>query len=121
MAGVEVAFAANHSRHAVDVHTANHPGVIHECQDLRQFNFNKLDPFDILLASPSCQGHSKAGRQGRKKSKVAEKHDLLRSTAWAVIDCLEAADWGGQCEVMDSDPLVRQLLIERDPEWEDDE
>jgi DNA (cytosine-5)-methyltransferase 1 len=88
--GLDVVFAANHWDLAVRVHSANHPQVQHVQQDLRQFDFSTLDPFDVLLASPSCQGHSNAGRAARLKSgRVAATHDAYRSTAWAVVDCLE--------------------------------
>jgi DNA (cytosine-5)-methyltransferase 1 len=53
-AGVQVVWAANHSRLAVDVHSANHPGVPHECQDLRQADWSRLPRYDLLLASPAC-------------------------------------------------------------------
>jgi DNA (cytosine-5)-methyltransferase 1 len=87
---VSVIAAANHWPLAVQVHSANHPGVQHICQDLRQFDFSQLPQFEVLLASPSCQGHSRAGRAGRRSSKsVAKTHDELRATAWAVVDCLE--------------------------------
>lgn len=87
--GVEVSDAANHWDLAVRVHAANHPRTRHHQQDLRQFDFATLDPFDVLLASPACQGHSRAGRVGRKAAGVSKTHDNLRSTAWAVVDCLE--------------------------------
>jgi DNA (cytosine-5)-methyltransferase 1 len=89
-AGVEVTDAANHSELAIRVHSVNHPRVRHHLQDLRQFNFATLDPFDILLASPSCVGHSRAGQPARAKSaRMAATHDAYRSTAWAVTDCLQ--------------------------------
>lgn len=43
-----------------------------------------------MWASPACQGHSRAaslGGDGRRGS--APAHDALRSTAWAVVSCLE--------------------------------
>lgn len=84
MAGIDVIWAANHSRTAVDFHLRNHPGTQTECQDLRQKNFNDLPDFDLLLASPCCQGHTPA------RGKEGPHHDESRSTAWAVVDCLEA-------------------------------
>jgi DNA (cytosine-5)-methyltransferase 1 len=90
LAGVHVAVAANHWPVAVDVHARNHPDTTHHCQDLRQFDFSALPAFDLLLASPSCQGHSRAGRPARARSAATAKtHDIYRATAWAVIDCLE--------------------------------
>lgn len=91
MAGIPVVWAANHFPPAVRWHAQNHPETEHACQDLRQANFHDLPPFDLLLASPACQGHGTAGQPARKRSGVvAKKHDEDRSTAWAVIDCAEA-------------------------------
>lgn len=83
-AGLHVYWSANHWRQAVSVHRDNHPKTFHSCQDLRQANFGELPDFKFLLASPACQGFSKA--RGRDK----KHHDDCRSTAWAVIDCLES-------------------------------
>lgn len=83
-AGCEVAWAANHWGEAVTIHSRNHPKTIHSCQDLQQADFTALPRYDVLLASPSCQGHSKA--RGADKP----RHDTARSTAWAVVACVEA-------------------------------
>jgi DNA (cytosine-5)-methyltransferase 1 len=83
-AGCEVVWAANHNRVAVDCHMRNHPKAIHSCQDLQQADWTLVPSHDVLLASPSCQGHSKARGQERAH------HDAQRSTAWAVVSCAEA-------------------------------
>lgn len=83
MAGVQVVWAANHWPTAVHWHAANHPGTVHACQDLQQADFRDAPAHDLLLASPACQGHSKA--RGAEKP----HHDALRSTAWAVVTCAE--------------------------------
>jgi DNA (cytosine-5)-methyltransferase 1 len=85
MAGVHVAFAANHWQSAVDTHAANHPGTDHACQDLHQTNWRDVPAHDLLLASPCCQGHSKA----RGKNSGNPQHDESRSTAWAVVSAAE--------------------------------
>ncbi len=91
LAGVEVVWASNHWDLIVRTHAANHPDVIHVCQDLRQADFSRIPDYDLLLASPCCQGGSQAGRPGRKRDpRVAQRHDEYRSTAWAVVDCAEA-------------------------------
>jgi len=85
MAGVQVVWAGNHWPVAVDTHAANHPDTQHVCQDLHQADWTKVPAHDILLASPCCQGHSKA----RGKSANNPQHDASRSTAWAVVSALE--------------------------------
>ncbi|MGE6472800.1 DNA cytosine methyltransferase [Serratia proteamaculans] len=88
-AGVEIVWAANHWQAAVDAHALNHPGTVHACQDLHQANFASVlslaPKLDLLLASPCCQGHSKA----RGKSNGNPQHDASRSTAWAVTAAAE--------------------------------
>ena len=84
-AGVEVLWAANHWPEAVKWHGANHPRTQHACQDLHQAEWEKVPGHDLLLASPCCQGHSKA----RGKSSGNPQHDASRSTAWAVVSALE--------------------------------
>jgi len=85
MAGVEVLWAANHWPAAVEWHSANHPNAVHICQDLHQADWSKVPAHDLLLASPCCQGHSRA----RGKEAGNPKHDASRSTAWAVVSAAE--------------------------------
>ena len=85
MAGVDVLWAANHWPVAVEWHGKNHPQAIHVCQDLHQADWSQVPAHDLLLASPCCQGHSKA----RGKSSGNPQHDASRSTAWAVVSALE--------------------------------
>jgi DNA (cytosine-5)-methyltransferase 1 len=82
-AGCEVVWAANHWKVALEWHEANHPKTAHYGQDLQQADFRKVPAHDILLASPACQGHSRA--RGTDKP----HHDALRATAWAVVSCAE--------------------------------
>lgn len=86
-AGVEVVWAANHWRLAVETHALNHPGVAHACQDLRQADWTALPRYDLLLASPACQGHSQASQPRRRTY-----HDEMRATAWAVVDCADVTE-----------------------------
>ncbi|MGU7780698.1 DNA cytosine methyltransferase [Burkholderia sp. PU8-34] len=85
MAGLDVAWAANHWPAAVEIHAANHPGTKHVSQDLHQADWSQVPAHDILLASPCCQGHSRA----RGKAANNPQHDASRSTAWAVVSALE--------------------------------
>lgn len=86
-AGVEVLYAANHWPLAVEAHAKNHPTAHHECQDLRQADWTSLPRYDLLLASPSCQGHSTASQPQRRAY-----HDAMRATAWAVVDCADVTE-----------------------------
>lgn len=83
MAGVQVVWAANHWPAAVQVHANNHPTTAHACQDLQQADWTQVPAHDLLLASPACQGHSRA------RGKERAHHDAQRSTAWAVVSALE--------------------------------
>ena len=83
-AGVAVDWAANHWPLAVQAHALNHPNARHVCQDLRQADWTTLPNYDLLLASPACQGHSQASQPKRRQF-----HDALRATAWAVVDCAD--------------------------------
>ena len=85
MAGCSVVWAANHWQAAVDTHAANHASTQHLCQDLHQARWDAVPAHDLLLASPCCQGHSKA----RGKASGNPQHDASRSTAWAVVSAAE--------------------------------
>lgn len=84
-AGCNVVWAANHWPAAVDWHAKNHPEAEHLCQDLHQADWSKVPSHDIMLASPCCQGHSRA----RGKTAGNPQHDASRSTAWAVTSAAE--------------------------------
>lgn len=86
-AGADVVWAANHNPVAVAVHSANHPKTEHTCQDLRQADWTSLPRFDLLLASPACQGHSTCSQPKRRAY-----HDAMRATAWAVVDCADVTE-----------------------------
>ena len=85
LAGCEVVWAANHWPDAVEWHAANHPSAQHVCQDLHQARWELVPNHDLMLASPCCQGHSKA----RGKAHGNPQHDASRSTAWAVVSAAE--------------------------------
>lgn len=85
LAGCEVAWAGNHWPEAVEWHKRNHPHALHVTQDLHQADWSAVPAHDLLLASPCCQGHSKA----RGKSAGNPQHDASRSTAWAVVSAAE--------------------------------
>lgn len=83
MAGCDVVWAANHWPAAVAIHAANHPNTIHACQDLQQQDWRDVPAHDLLMASPACQGHSRA------RGKERAHHDAQRSTAWAIVSATE--------------------------------
>jgi DNA (cytosine-5)-methyltransferase 1 len=85
LAGCEVVWAANHWPDAVEWHAKNHPETQHLCQDLHQADWSQVPAHDLMLASPCCQGHSKA----RGRAKGNPQHDASRSTAWAVVSAAE--------------------------------
>ncbi|MDI4659526.1 MULTISPECIES: DNA cytosine methyltransferase [Cobetia] len=85
MASCNVAWAANHWPDAVEWHSRNHPNAAHICQDLHQADWSQVPAHDLMLASPCCQGHSKA----RGKASGNPQHDASRSTAWAVVSAAE--------------------------------
>lgn len=89
-AGARIVWAANHWPLAVEVHQRNHPETEHACQDLHQCDWTSVPRADLVLASPSCRGHSQAGSSvGRGRRNKAPTHDSDRATAWAVVSCLE--------------------------------
>lgn len=83
LAGCQVVWAGNHWREAVAVHASNHPQAQHACQDLHQTDWRTVPAHELLLASPACQGHSRA------RGKERPHHDAQRSTAWAVVSATE--------------------------------
>lgn len=85
MAGATVVWAGNHWPAAVEIHARNHPGALHVCQDLHQADWSAVPAHDLLLASPCCQGHTRA----RGKAANNPEHDASRSTAWAVVSAAE--------------------------------
>lgn len=88
-AGASVVWAANHWDVAVAYHRQNHPRTKTDCCDLRVVDWTRVPRCDLLLASPSCVGHSQARGVERPH------HDAHRATAWVVVEALEQLrpDW----------------------------
>ena len=97
-AGAQVLMAINHWPRAVATHALNHPGTVHACQDLSLFDHSQLPEHDLLIASPSCVGHTRA------RGKERRHHDATRATAWCVVDAVEAK-------------RPKQLVVENVPEF----
>lgn len=83
-AGARVAAAVNHWPVAVATHTAAHPEAAHFCEDAAVLDPTTLPAHDLLLASPSCTGHTRARGVERPH------HDAARATAWCVLRVAEA-------------------------------
>lgn len=79
-AGVKVLAAYDNSEFALKYHQANHPETLHFNQNLLEPDWTEAPEVDIVLASPCCQGHSKA----RGKNNDNPQHDKSRLTANAV-------------------------------------
>lgn len=84
LAGVNVLCAVNHWPVAVATHAAAHPEAQHMCEDAAGLDPTTLPDHDLLLASPSCTGHTRA------RGKEQPHHDAARATAWCVVRVLEA-------------------------------
>lgn len=84
MAGVNVVCALNHWPVAVATHAINHPEAMHVCQDIATVDPSSMPEHDIMLASPSCVGHTRA--RGREQ----KHHDAARATADDVLRFAEA-------------------------------
>lgn len=82
-AGATIVAGANHWPRAVETFRAAHPEAQARCQDVALMDPRDLPAFDLLLASPACQGHSRARGVERPH------HDAQRATAWAVVQVAE--------------------------------
>ena len=87
-AGATVVAAINHWPRAVEMHRANHPAVEARCEDLTRYDPRDLPAFDVLVASPACQGHSRA-RGVARGGALDRRWDPSRATAWSVVDTVE--------------------------------
>lgn len=83
-AGARILAAVNHWPRAVETHRAAHPEALHFCEDAAILDPTTLPAHDLLLASPSCTGHTKA------RGKERPHHDAARATAWCVLRVAEA-------------------------------
>jgi DNA (cytosine-5)-methyltransferase 1 len=108
-AGVEVLWAANHSRLAVECHQVNHPKTRHCCQDLHLADWDQAPNTDCMLASPDCRGHTRA------RGKERPRHNKYRATAWCVTSYLEAKR--PLCGIVEN--VVEFLNWELFPSWAD--
>ena len=64
---VEVVWALNHSKVAIECHAKNHPETKHYQADIRTQDVSELEEVDILWASTECTQHSRAKGGGDKE------------------------------------------------------
>lgn len=107
LAGLEVVAAVDHWPVAVASHRLNHPRAAHHCEDAATLDPTTLPAFDVLIASPSCTGHTPA--RGVDKP----HHDAARATAWCVIRVAEACS--PRLIVVASRGRVRTVALEPVP------
>lgn len=93
-AGVATALAINHWEPAVRTLEANHPGTVIEQADLRVTSPERYFKTDLLLASPSCLGHSKARKANARPADPAQwrpdvKGERARATMWDVLEWVD--------------------------------
>lgn len=85
LAGVEVVSAVDLNPTALGAHRANHPQALHLCTDLGVLDFRGLAvDVSLLLASPPCQGFSRAGRGASE-----DKRKKLRALSWVPVRAIE--------------------------------
>ncbi|GAA0905787.1 DNA cytosine methyltransferase [Pseudonocardia zijingensis] len=90
--GVQLRYAANHWRTAVETHAQNFPDTDHDVADISQVDPRRTPHTDILWASPECTNHSVA--KGRKRATAQpdlfgetlpdEAAERSRATMWDV-------------------------------------
>jgi DNA (cytosine-5)-methyltransferase 1 len=73
---VQLRYAANHWRQAVETHAENFPDTDHDVADISQVDPRRTPRTDILWASPECTNHSVA--KGRKR--LTAQPDLFGET-----------------------------------------
>lgn len=78
-AGVEVVWAMNHWKRAIETHSTNFPNTKHDCSDISASDPRRYNSTDILITSPECTNHSLA-----KGKKVAKTH--LELYAKGILD-----------------------------------
>jgi len=101
---VDVVWALNHSKVAIECHAKNHPETKHYQADIRTQDVSELEEVDILWASTECTQHSRAKGGGDKeigsytlgweilryivhcKPKVIHIENVSEFVEWAPVD-----------------------------------
>lgn len=76
--GVEVKYAMNHWKLAIESHNTNHPNTHHDCADISETHPARYDRTTGLIASPECTNHSLA--KGARRKNLAQG-DFFQQTA----------------------------------------
>lgn len=96
--GLQVLWAWNHWKRAIETHNTNFPHTQHDCVDISTVNPRRYSSTNILITSPECTAHTYA--DGKKKpSKQMELFpdgqtydpaaERSRATMWNVVDFAE--------------------------------
>lgn len=98
-AGWNVVLAANHSKRAIETHSANHPDTEHLLADISAVDVRYFPKARALWASPICTEISPAGGRRRKGTQFdmfeehghvpSEAFERTRVTFWEVIRAVE--------------------------------
>lgn len=98
-AGVNIKLAANHSKVAIETHSANHPGVDHYLGDIQALDLRRLPKARLLWASPICTEVSPAGGKTKRTAQMdlwerdghveTAAFERTRVTFWEVIRAAE--------------------------------
>lgn len=121
-AGMRLVAAANHSRIAIETHSANHPTAEHLCEDISRYDMRRLPRTRVLWASPICTEISPAGGR-RRQTKLtrgqlalleygpvrSDAYERTRATAYDVIRATEVHRY---------DAVMIENVVEWVTDWE---
>ncbi|MDJ1500486.1 DNA cytosine methyltransferase [Xanthocytophaga agilis] len=79
VAGVEVKYALNHWKLAIESHNTNHPDTHHDCADISETHPARYNRTTGLIASPECTKHS--GGSGKKRKNLNQQ-DIFQNKAF---------------------------------------
>ncbi|WP_243061189.1 DNA cytosine methyltransferase [Nocardioides sp. SR21] len=104
-AGLTGLLAANHSKNAIENHSANHPEIEHYLGDIQALDMRALPYAWVLWASPICTEISPAGGRKRRRRPAegslieldgavrTEDFERTRVTFWEVLRAVEAQEF----------------------------
>lgn len=92
--GIEVEWALNHWKRAIETHSTNFPETKHDCTDISACDPRRYSSTDFLVTSPECTTHSPAGGNNHKTlkkqmdlfatGKIDPATERSRATMWDV-------------------------------------